>query len=1047
MPATIKCYEADFGELVAIPQISLPDNWLYALADNLLATGLADTGPNLKQELDRHAGELSSFTFKNELRLELEKIVQRFMAQGEQELNKNKKTEIALQIQEGINQCTPGFYNRIILINQSFSIPNTLKALLTKIRHNIVNKAAITAIAKRPSDSGNHVHLYNHFFLVGFKYFGVQMVQEFDPHSGNMSEQDIYHILLDAFKAEFDSPLHIIINLRDLIKSILEEQYYYTGRKTEGCITADANHWASYLEKIGIPYDSCFEFKYPYANEEDQAALVRVSSSPQGKSMAELQSILNNHNGIIFYNNSLFYTDFLAESKDNLVQILYEFSEDEDEDSIKIKEQFLALPLDANPHTINCVPSSKLEEVRSGLGMKCRFATLVDLNWQKINTYLFNLLLQENYLSPSLNGSEEFMLKLFKEEAIDLEGYIPLLVDEYLENTQEFLLFLNLFPNLSLENQTQLVQLYLRYLPQEQKYSIFFNLALSLNDEKLLTTVLQEELRDLSQDKIKSEINKLPPSSKQLIILKLHSLTRNTPLYDAFKVYIKNSLPDLSQMIKEALNNGKHVFPTLSLIDCLEVDQKLVCIEELINSILTFNSPSIAAIFKLQNSINKNTLLLYIGQQAPVLIVPILTKLAEHKDILKEDLCSWLLQLNSTNQNVLHFIPKTNDPEVHLKFIRLCSLFPFPLQLNIIEQWMCGTELHQPSNTSGINLLLLSIKNRLVVVANALLKSFSTPELIQTSILTLLNTHDDLFDGSLMEVLSKHNTTNLNNSFYPNTGNYSLHLAVLHAKSHEIMILLCQGGADITKANNSGKTPLDLAIEFKQFAAVKLMFEHSTMIFTGKQAKQIKSTIIQSGELYLLKYFLEKSDRDIIIRQRSSLFGRKPKTVSPTTPHLSWQQFDYMLTQFNTKNSQNKFFKLIDQHVSHLGADNETKQLIKTHAKACCNYLRETKGVSHGLHQSHISKLFLKQILCENKTTKNEIEHEALSYMRGTGVYKSILSRIHGSGYSKFSRLAFAYDLGLFKKSVTSFALENFAEAPKEVRQFFNESVKLRGSC
>lgn len=1244
MTNTLKCYEADFGESAVIPQTPIPENWLDVLADACLATGLMDTHPKLTQEFERHLGINSNFTYKTELTLELKKVYQRFLATGEEELPANQKSAIANKIQEGINTCTIGFYNRIILINQNFSTPGNVKALLTKVRHNLVNKAAIKAIANRPFDAGNHVHLYNHFFLMGHQHFGVQMIQEFDPHSGNMSDEDIGKLLLTEFQKEFESPLHLMINLCDLVRSLLEEHFYYTGRKESGCTMSDANQWAAFLNKIGIDYNSCFFFKYPYTNSLGQAVLIRSSSNPKDKSLVELKTMLDHNNGIIFFNNSLFYTDLTNSNPSKQINLLYEFSDTDDEDALKVKEQFLNLTLDADTNNIHLVSSQQLDKIRAGISMNCMLGTVVDLDWQKINYSLFNCLLEEKYLKRSLQGSEEFMLTLFQAQFIPdtLKEFIPLLADNYIQSPEDFCLFLELFSHLHEESKIQLIQLYLRFIPLDQKYQVLLKLILEVPNTTLFATVIEEEFKDFNLQKLNSELIRYSPTINLSIMLKLHAISADKPeLFQIVKQFLQQySTDQLFQMITWNLNRSIQIEPTLMLIDCFEVDQQLelfetiqdylnqleikryqtffleafikrilkaptavqeliltrgnaknnnlimdllhhqatnlALIEELINLITHFNSTSITTLFTLQNTPNQDTILLYICQKTPSLLVSTLKKFSEPKILIQdEDLYAMLVQVNHEGNHALFYIANSTDKAAPLEMLKIISRFPSSLQKKSLEQWiktlattrskkqvcqalaeflLCMDEIrqeelllwlltteqypyvfdetftplslpllqknifsdhplkfpqisdfnvylslinvHQPDlavalvkrcfiESTPINLINellhqmiikqhsecalellrmgaepcyfpggefpligLAIKNNLYVVVNSMLNDILRPQYVQSSLVIMLAIHKESFNELLKKILLRHQNINLNQHYIKDTGNYALHLAVIHSIPTEILALLCRAGADFMKANSLGQSALDLALASQQLGVVMLFFQHSSIHYTKKQTQQIKKTLIQSGNLFLLKYFFDKIQRDNATQATHSLFfSKKPQTIPSPNNALSWKQFLYLLDHFNTEKENLNFFRAIELQVNQLNADRETKNLIITHAKACCNYLRETKGLKHGFHQSTISKLFLKRLLCEGRKSKQEIEQESLDYIRGTGVYKSKLSFTAGSGYEKHSSLAYAYDLGLFKKSVTSLCLENFAEQPKEVRQFFTESVKRYGHC
>lgn len=313
MPLTRLAYSPDFGDNFSEPLGKLTNNWLDLFVQALItASGLEGSNDSLKKYFLIHIGSTSAFDFKLELILELQLLYKRFRVEGQYQLSTDVKAEIAIKILEGIIACSSGFYNRVLLINQSFSTPNTLQALLTKIRHNIVNNTAIAALAAIPEESGQHVHIYNRFYLIASLYYGVQPIQKKDPYTGPISDRIINNQLNEAFKKYYCSPLHLIIQLKQSIQNVLEEKWYYTGRKEEGCNIADTNKWVEYLEKLGIANDSCLFMNYPYTDEEGQALVLHTSFSPLSKNSQELKAFFNEQNGLIFFEKYSFLHEFFG---------------------------------------------------------------------------------------------------------------------------------------------------------------------------------------------------------------------------------------------------------------------------------------------------------------------------------------------------------------------------------------------------------------------------------------------------------------------------------------------------------------------------------------------------------------------------------------------------------------------------------------------------------------------------------------------------------------------------------------------------------------
>jgi plasmid maintenance system antidote protein VapI len=270
------------------------------------------------------------------------------------------------------------------------------------------------------------------------------------------------------------------------------------------------------------------------------------------------------------------------------------------------------------------------------------------------------------------------------------------------------------------------------------------------------------------------------------------------------------------------------------------------------------------------------------------------------------------------------------------------------------------------------------------------------------------------------------------------SNNVALHEAIIQNVASETIALLCQNGANSALLNKEGKSPLHLALELQRFDAVRSMIDHTAL--TQEQARQMQPLLGDSNDVYLLlnlKYKLKN--------QRNNPFITvEPRRIPPRSHSpLSWDQFHYVLRHFN-KHENDYIFKFIDKHVLCLSASEEVRTLISKHAKACCNYLRETKGLKHGFHQSEASMTFLRRILCSYLTGKYEIEQEASYYIKGLGQYNSN-PNAHldtGSGHSKHSRIAYAYDMGLFRSASADPGVK-FAQLPESSRKSITHSIKF----
>jgi ankyrin repeat protein len=379
------------------------------------------------------------------------------------------------------------------------------------------------------------------------------------------------------------------------------------------------------------------------------------------------------------------------------------------------------------------------------------------------------------------------------------------------------------------------------------------------------------------------------------------------------------------------------------------------------------------------------------------------------------------------------------DTKNHLLFKALIN-HDSPCALELLNLQADPHHVQRPE--TEISLLWLAIEQDMDAVVTQMLGMRLKQEFLEKTILFLLNSNIKL--DLIAPLLNKGTTLNLNAKCVPNTLNSSLHEAIIHNASHEVIALLCKKGANITSLNRDNKSPLDLALELEHFDLVRTMLKNTSVTFTKEQAQQVQRTIGNCTDAYLMLDLKFKIKTDALAQRSYSVFKKPIITAPEANSPLSWQQFKYLLRRFN-KHEGDLIYKVIDKHVGRLDIGQATRNLINNHAKACCNYLRENKRLAHGIHQRRATKTFLERILCSN-LSHNEIEHEALNYIRGTDHYK-LKHRIRnsGSGHDKHSRIAYAYDMGLFKAPETERRLSKFSTLSKEERKQITETVKRVG--
>lgn len=274
--------------------------------------------------------------------------------------------------------------------------------------------------------------------------------------------------------------------------------------------------------------------------------------------------------------NTLFYTNFSVASTDAFVQILYEFTDQDDEDANQVRNQLLALPLDPIPSAISLFSAQELDDLRIKIGMQAIHGVVVDLNWPKINFELIKLLVQQGLLECSTT-SEQFLFELLEQKSpsIDLFAFYHLTNDGFIRDEKDFNLFLELFGHLNSEMLSQLIQNFLFAQSPEQNFDTVLKLLAFFKEDKLPKPFFQKYLNKHCHSKnIAIQINKLSSNDKYDKILELQQLAKKHSIfYPYFKDFL-NKYPDNDLLL--VLMHGKNRFAALSLLDFLDDELRLV---------------------------------------------------------------------------------------------------------------------------------------------------------------------------------------------------------------------------------------------------------------------------------------------------------------------------------------------------------------------------------------------------------------------------------------------------------------------------------------
>ncbi len=259
----------------------------------------AEESLKLQNDFTRHAGPAATYTDKKNLHARLLELSGRLSAKGENELSPSDKAAVASKLEEGAAHCTAGFHNRVNEAVGGFYLPDSIDALLTRIRKEIIDviarksnadniqqaQIAVTQaqtpvdkrVAQRSLDklTGNEVHTHNRFFVVAEnKGYGVKPSNPHDIYRGTLSDDEIENLIPDAFSEQYQ-PAIILTRLFDGIENVLQNYFGYTGKKELkaqaedlGYLAGDYGKFLTYLEKVFSPREKLDERDYLICDED-----------------------------------------------------------------------------------------------------------------------------------------------------------------------------------------------------------------------------------------------------------------------------------------------------------------------------------------------------------------------------------------------------------------------------------------------------------------------------------------------------------------------------------------------------------------------------------------------------------------------------------------------------------------------------------------------------------------------------------------------------------------------------------------------------------
>jgi ankyrin repeat protein len=284
------------------------------------------------------------------------------------------------------------------------------------------------------------------------------------------------------------------------------------------------------------------------------------------------------------------------------------------------------------------------------------------------------------------------------------------------------------------------------------------------------------------------------------------------------------------------------------------------------------------------------------------------------------------------------------------------------------------------------NMLCIAIFYGLNAVIDKMLTMNLASSTLMTTLHFLIREKTDFHSLLIKKILQERKDLNLNDCNHDECKNTVLHLAIINNHSTDMIEYLCQAGASILRRNAENKSALDLALELGQYNSVIAFFKN------------------------------------------------RP---SMEENNLSWGTFKYIFDCVGW-NNKTLFTQLIEHQMQLQTCSEELRDIVKKHALACFNYLMTNQEKNKAVASR---KTLLNNILFEKFPNRRLIEAEITHYIQGKGDYsESIINKFLWKEDS-YSRVAHAYNLGLFKTSLDSEASLKFEDLSKKEKKSLVSSL------
>lgn len=164
----------------------------------------------------------------------------------------NEKQQILAFLRLDLQECTPGFFNRALMIVKTFSRAQNIDQLLYMVREGLVQSIVPTLI-EGDEYRVYEAHIPNQVSKVAKEYgLGVNMLMPGDPYTSSITCETIKERLQDTFDAQF-TPFNIPFLICDLLRTYFIDMEFYGAKEERGDI-----YTLGVVEKVGYYLSKIF---------------------------------------------------------------------------------------------------------------------------------------------------------------------------------------------------------------------------------------------------------------------------------------------------------------------------------------------------------------------------------------------------------------------------------------------------------------------------------------------------------------------------------------------------------------------------------------------------------------------------------------------------------------------------------------------------------------------------------------------------------------------------------------------------------------------